>query len=83
MIEQLAVNRWRADLGCEHEQLEVELTDKGGLEIFICGSVFRISLADLRVALEFVAPDHSHISRYAASMLREIMAEKPRVRADD
>jgi hypothetical protein len=34
------------------------------------------------MALDFVAPDHNHISRCAASMLREIMAEKPKADVD-
>ena len=77
------MNRWVAKLGDEQDPVEVELSKPGGLEIWLCGSYVSIDLADLRVALDFVDPDHDHVSRCAAILLREIMADKPAESIED
>lgn len=55
--------------------MEIEIDRHSGLLFYAHGVQASIDLGSIRSAIELVDPDGFDVSRYAACMLREIMAE--------
>lgn len=55
--------------------MEIEIDQHSGLLFYAHGVQASIDLGSIRSAIELVDPDGFDASRYAACMLREIMAD--------
>ena len=73
-MKQVAINRWTF-VPCGGEEIEIEIDAQSGLLLYFDGRQVSIDLGSVRSAVEIVDPEGFSISRSAACMLREIMAD--------